>query len=68
MEELTNAHDGAMAREVHGILRMVKCNSHGHLQVEIKIGVFKKRVIVFKMSSYFHLWDAVRRKVLRMSL
>jgi len=46
MEELTNAHDGAMAREV-----------------EIKIGVFKKRVIVFKMSSYFHLWDAVRRKL-----
>ena len=31
MEELTNAHDGAMAREVHDILWMVKCNSHRHL-------------------------------------
>merc|ERR1711935_240157 len=32
-------------------------------EVEIKIKVFIKRVTVFKLSSFFHLWDLVKREL-----
>lgn len=32
-------------------------------EVEIKIKVFTKRVTVFKLSSFFHLWDHIKREL-----